>query len=317
MGTRRYGEGDDAPGEEDKPDFDPPPEPEDMPANVNAEEPEATPPASFNWVTQRPDCFQIDSQEECGSCWAWASAHALSQRTCIASEEITAAGNGLLLAPQDLVDCSLDPNNGCQGGFLEKAWADLKENGVRPQACVPYTAVDTAACPPTNSCTVATPAEAAHFYAFDAYSLKASNEAEIEAVINDIWRYGPMTVALEVFLDFMEYESGIYTKNNDRSAGGHAVIVTGWGEENGVKFWHGMNSWGTSWGENGYFRIRRGTDECSMESWSGFVAGRAEVEGIAYTVEFGNTSGAGALRAGALLVALLLACAATATALLL
>ena len=45
----------------------------------------------------------------------------------------------------------------------------------------------------------------------------------------------------------------------------HAVLLTGWGEDNGKKYWRVQNSWGPQWGEQGTFRIRRGVDECAAK----------------------------------------------------
>ncbi|KHJ90292.1 papain family cysteine protease [Oesophagostomum dentatum] len=50
--------------------------------------------------------------------------------------------------------------------------------------------------------------------------------------------------------------------------GGHAIKVIGWGVENGTKYWRISNSWNSDWGEDGYFRILRGTNECQLESWA-------------------------------------------------
>ena len=84
-----------------------------------------------------------------------------------------------------------------------------------------------------------------------------------------------MAVGITVPQSFEEYRSGIYIENKAAAVGapykpfeptGHAVLVVGYGEEKGVKYWRVKNSWGRHFGETGYFRVRRGTDEISIES---------------------------------------------------
>lgn len=57
--------------------------------------------------------------------------------------------------------------------------------------------------------------------------------------------------------------------------GGHAIRIIGWGSENGIDYWLVANSWKHSWGESGLFRIRRGYDECGIESY--VVAGQPKI----------------------------------------
>ncbi|RWS18755.1 dipeptidyl peptidase 1-like protein, partial [Leptotrombidium deliense] len=91
---------------------------------------------------------------------------------------------------------------------------------------------------------------------------------------------GPMSVSFEVYSDFQYYKGGIYhhtglsgrrvtgSKFNPFEITNHAVLLIGYGADSktGEKYWIVKNSWGTGWGEFGYFRIRRGTDECGIES---------------------------------------------------
>ena len=83
---------------------------------------------------------------------------------------------------------------------------------------------------------------------------------------------GPFVVNFNVTEDFMHYSGGIYKatgltrKFDPYMAVNHAVAVVGYGVENGTKFWTVKNSWGPEWGEGGYFRMLRGTNEMAIES---------------------------------------------------
>jgi len=77
---------------------------------------------------------------------------------------------------------------------------------------------------------------------------------------------GPIEVSFTVYGDFLTYKSGIYARTTGSPIGGHAVKMVGWGVENGNKYWKIANSWNEDWGEAGFFRIKRGTNECGIES---------------------------------------------------
>jgi cathepsin C len=110
----------------------------------------------------------------------------------------------------------------------------------------------------------------------------ASNE---EMILKELRVRGPIILSFEPEEDFMYYCSGVYEKISYRDEDGgmndegmysmgyswekvdHSVLLVGYGvEKSGEKFWKVQNSWGSDWGEDGYFRIKRGTDECSIES---------------------------------------------------
>jgi len=73
-----------------------------------------------------------------------------------------------------------------------------------------------------------------------------------------------METRFDVYEDFMNYESGVYVHTSGALEGGHAVKILGWGVENGLNYWLCANSWGESWGIDGFFKIAWG--QCGIDS---------------------------------------------------
>ncbi|CAI4223587.1 unnamed protein product [Auanema sp. JU1783] len=254
-------------------------------------------PDEFDARTWWPQCESIQNirdQSSCGSCWAFGAAEAITDRVCIAS-------NGLIkpkLAADDLLACCSECGEGCNGGYPNKAWDYWVETGLVSggdygdnSTCLPYpfpscghiqkndTHYDT--CKhglfKTPKCTKKCASSYHKDYHKDKhYGLSSYGVANnVEAIQKELMTYGPVEVAFEVYTDFMNYKSGVYKHVTGELAGGHAVKLIGWGEQNDVPYWLVANSWSTDWGEKGFFKILRGNDECGIEG--GVVAGIPKV----------------------------------------
>jgi cathepsin B len=83
----------------------------------------------------------------------------------------------------------------------------------------------------------------------------------------EIYKWGPCTSGMMVYQDFIDWNGiGIYEYDGlSTKVGGHAIVLMGWGEENGKKYWIVRNSWGSEWGDKGYFKILRGSNHCEIE----------------------------------------------------
>jgi len=77
-----------------------------------------------------------------------------------------------------------------------------------------------------------------------------------------LYKQGPVDIG--VYADTWPYYSGGIFDNSCRTENDHAVLLVGWGEENGKPYWLIKNSWGEDWGENGYIRLVRNKNECGM-----------------------------------------------------
>jgi len=219
-------------------------------------------PESFDASKQWPKCgIEVPrDQGNCGSCWAFGSTISLGNRFCIARNNSAP----VQLSPQYAVSC-FHNLYGCDGGYTDLAWIDLKDIGTVEESCCQYEERDRSCptkCDDGSSINV--------YKAKDAYTLYTlgDHKSTMEKIQKDILTNGPVEAAFWVFEDFFSYSSGVYQRTPGSSfAGGHAVKIFGWGVDKDTKlpYWLVANSWGEDWGEKGLFRILRGSNECSIE----------------------------------------------------
>uniref|UniRef100_A0A3Q2NTD8 Dipeptidyl peptidase 1 n=1 Tax=Fundulus heteroclitus TaxID=8078 RepID=A0A3Q2NTD8_FUNHE len=203
----------------------------------------------------------VRNQASCGSCYSFATMGMLEARVRI----LTNNSDAPVLSPQQVVSCS-EYSQGCDGGFPYLIGKYVQDFGIVDESCFPYIAADSPCGVPQNCGRMYT---AEYGYVGGFYGGCSETAMKLELVKN-----GPMAVALEVYPDFLHYKEGIYHHTGFRDSvnpfelTNHAVLLVGYGRchKTGQKYWIVKNSWGSGWGEDGYFRIRRGSDECAIES---------------------------------------------------
>ena len=85
-------------------------------------------------------------------------------------------------------------------------------------------------------------------------------------MMNEIYHRGPIACGIADPPSFKNYTGGIYEDKEGHMDITHDISVVGYGVQNGTKYWLGRNSWGTYWGEKGFFKIVRGKNNLNIES---------------------------------------------------
>ncbi|XP_009629965.1 senescence-specific cysteine protease SAG39-like [Nicotiana tomentosiformis] len=202
-----------------------------------------TAPATMDWRTKGA-VTGIKDQGQCGCCWAFSAV--------AATEGINKIKTGKLisLSEQELVDCDTSSDMGCEGGLMDDAFKFIiKNNGLTTESNYPYEG--------TNA-TCKTGKESNHAAKITGYEdVPANSEsALLKAVANQ-----PISVAIDASgSDFQFYSTGVFTGECGTELD-HGVTAIGYGKtSDGTQYWLVKNSWGTSWGENGYIRMQRDVD---------------------------------------------------------
>ncbi|PIC25499.1 hypothetical protein B9Z55_018407 [Caenorhabditis nigoni] len=242
-------------------------------------------PETFDARIKWPKCKSIKlirNQANCGSCWAFGAGEVISDRICIA----TKGARQPIISPMDMVDCCGEYcDYGCDGGYSIQAltirwWVSdgvVTGGDYQGDGCKPYQFCNSAGCPDavTPECALSCQSKYNTEYAKDknfAYYVGMT----VGAIQTEIMTNGPVEASFKVYEDFYKYKSGVYKYTAGKMLGGHAIKIIGWGTENGTAYWLIANSWGTKWGENGFFKIRRGVNECGIER--NVVAGKAKLD---------------------------------------
>lgn len=234
----------------------------------------------------------IRDQGKCGISWALSTVDVAADRLSLV-QNITLPKDPFSV--QNILSCTdKEAKDGCDGGRIAYAWGFIKDRGVVTENCYPYESGTTGQ---IDECkfhlsesqlnliaqhrkvkNIACPSHAnngEHFNFGPAYRVRD----EALSIKYEIHFRGPVQATMRVTPELFLYQSGVfrcagtsYSNQNPRYANlaaYHSVRVLGWGQsydsntQKQESYWIVANSWGTGWGENGYFHVRFG--ECEIE----------------------------------------------------
>ena len=205
--------------------------------------PSARTPESFDW-RKLNKVTKVKEQGVCGSCWAFAAIGNIESQYAIMHDSL------IDLSEQQLLDCDR-VDQGCDGGLMHLAFQEIiRIGGVEHEIDYPYQGIEYACRLAPSKLAV----RLSHCYQYDL--------RDERKLLELLYKNGPIAVAIDC-VDIIDYRSGIATVCNDNGLN-HAVLLVGYGIENDTPYWIFKNSWGSNWGENGYFRVRRNINACGM-----------------------------------------------------
>jgi C1A family cysteine protease len=200
---------------------------------------------SIDW-SQKGAVTPVKDQGQCGSCWAFSTTGGVEGAVFVKKGSLTS------LSEQQLVDCAgSSGNQGCNGGLMDNAfqWI-IKNGGIGSEASYQYTARD-------GTCKKVTSVSSISGFK----DIQRGSESALQSAVSQ----QPVSIAIEADqTGFQHYKSGVFTgpcgKNLD-----HGVLLVGYGTDpTGGDYWKVKNSWGASWGDSGYIRLKRGSDLCGL-----------------------------------------------------
>jgi C1A family cysteine protease len=219
--------------------------------------------SSVDWV-EKGAVTAVKNQGSCGSCWTFSTTGALEGANYIASGTLTS------LSEQNILDCDSGGEK-CNGGSMEQAFEWVKENGIASEKSDSYKCVDATA----KSCKKSTCPEGGtkvlEVGDVTGYKAVKSTASALEAAVEK----QPVSVAIEADKTvFQHYTAGVLTSDACGTQLDHGVLAVGFGTEDGQAYWKVKNSWGSSWGEDGYIRVEKGMSasggECGIRKMASY-----------------------------------------------
>lgn len=235
-------------------------------APQNSQDPESTPmtfssgsvPEAVDWRTQGA-VTPIKNQKSCGGCYSFAVAAALETLNVLRGNPLTE------FSMQYLIDCSTTVgNNGCKGGYVDRAINYTRDNGIPLNAVYPFINKQ-------GNCTYS-PSQSV--FQPSGYTKVPKNKPDL--LKNAVAQTAVVALIYASDPTFFQYSSGVITICEGTV--NHAVTIVGYnatvpGEGDLPPYWIVKNSWGTSWGEQGYVKIAMGTQNngtglCGINQWA-------------------------------------------------